>query len=59
MGDFEVGKVFGYSRLAKTDLTWEEKNSSDYRYHPKDISELRRSIKRIRRSIEKQQNSQK
>ena len=54
-----MGKVLGYSRLAKTDLTWEEKNSSDYRYHPKDSGELQRSIKRIRKSIEKQQNNQK
>ena len=38
-------KVIKVRKLGPTELTWEEKNSSDYRYYPDDNSILLNFIK--------------
>ncbi len=39
-----------FRRLGPTDLTWEEKNNTDYIYRPKDVSKLRDFISREHKS---------
>ncbi len=37
-------RVFKVRKPGPTELTWEEKNSADYRYYPEDDSKLRNFI---------------
>ena len=43
-------RFFKSRRPGPADLTWEEKNSADYLYHPKDTSKLRAFIEQERNS---------
>ena len=38
-------RIFIARKLGPTDLTWEEKNSADYRYYPDDDTKLKNFIK--------------
>lgn len=44
-------RIFRFRKLGPTDLTWEEKNSTDYRYHPKDTSKLQGFIDRNKKEV--------
>jgi hypothetical protein len=39
-------RIFRFRKPGPTDLTWEEKNSTDYIYHPKDTSKLQGFVDR-------------
>jgi hypothetical protein len=41
-------RVFKARKPGPTELTWEEKNSADYRYYPEDDSKLRNFIEQER-----------
>jgi len=47
-----VVKIFKMRKPGPTELTWEEKNSADYRYYPEDDSKLRNFIKQEQRRLE-------
>ena len=49
--------VFKKRKPGPTELTWEEKNSADYRYYPEDDSKLRNFIKQERKSKGKTQKT--
>ena len=51
-------RFFKSRRPGPADLTWEEKNSADYLYHPKDTSKLRDFIERERKSKEEPQKTE-
>ena len=51
-------RFFKSRRPGPADLTWEEKNSADYIYHPKDTSKLRDFIERERKSKEGPQQTE-
>ncbi len=51
-------RFFKSRRPGPADLTWEEKNSADYIYHPKDTSKLRDFIERERNSKEEPQQTE-
>ena len=38
-------RILHFRKPGPTDLTWEEKNDSDYRYHPKDTSKLQEEVR--------------
>ena len=48
-------KFFKFRKPGPTDLTWEEKNSADYIYHPKDHSKSGDFIGPERKSEKKPQ----
>jgi len=37
-------RILRFRKPRPTDLTWEEKNHVDYRYHPKDTSKLQKFV---------------
>lgn len=41
-------RIFKARKPGPTELTWEEKNSADYRYYPEDDSKLRNFIEQER-----------
>ena len=51
-------KFFKFRKPGPTDLTWEEKNSTDYIYHPKDTSKLQDFIGRERKPKEGPQKTE-
>lgn len=52
-------RVFKVRKPGPTELTWEEKNSADYRYYPEDDSKLRNFIEQERKSKGKTQKTNK
>ena len=48
-----MARVFKVGKPGPTELTWEEKNSADYRYYPEDDSKLRNFIEQEGKSKEK------
>jgi len=51
-------KFFKFRKPGPTDLTWEEKNSTDYIYHPKSTSRSREFIGREPQSKEEPQKTE-
>ena len=51
-------RFFKSRRPGPADLTWEEKNSADYLYYPKDTSKLQNFIRRERKSKEGPQKTE-
>ena len=50
-------RVFKVRKPGPTELTWEEKNSADYRYYPEDDSKLRNFIEQERKAKRKTQKT--
>lgn len=50
-------RFFKSRKPGLADLTWEEKNSTDYLYRPKDTKKLQDFIERERKSNSKQAKS--
>ena len=51
-------RFFKSRRPGPTDLTWEEKNSADYRYHSEDIDKPETPNKQKYESKQKQQKAE-
>lgn len=50
-------RILKIRKLAPTELTWEEKNSADYRYYPDDDSILKEYIRKNNRIKKGKKNS--
>jgi len=50
-------RFFKSRKSGPADLTWEEKNSADYLYHPKDTSKLRAFIEKEGKSEAKSEEA--
>ena len=56
-GNLNMSRMFRIRKLGPTELTWEEKNSADYRYYPDDDSKLRKFIEQNLELKEREMNT--